>query len=124
MKTKDRVTPKELLNQKAEQLAQRHRRRLDEMTEMALENSLQNRFNWLRPQPVLALATFAVVVSTYSLFSTTEHSLPPSAHHSANQVAALPDWVMDDQVPLALLESPEFYDWLAKQMPIQEVQEG
>jgi len=42
----------------------------------------------------------------------------------APQIATIPDWVLDEQVPLEILEAPEFYRWLADQMTMEGEQRG
>ena len=111
MKNRDQISASKHLNHKAEKLAQKHRQRLNEMTEVALTTSSRRSFSWLAPQPVMALATLVVAVSVYWMLPSAEHSAPPPAM----QMAVIPDWVLDDQVPLEVLESPEFYQWLAQQ---------
>lgn len=111
MKNRDRIPASKQLDHKAEQLAQRHHQRLNEITEAALATSSQRKLSWLTPQPALAFATLAIAVSLYWMLPSPENNaLPPTL-----QMAVIPDWVLDDQVPLALLESPEFYQWLAQQ---------
>ncbi len=111
MKNRDQISASKQLDHKAEQLAQKHRQRLNEMTEVALTTSSRRSFSWLAPQPALALATLVIAVSIYWMMPSPENDLLPPAP----QVAVIPDWVLDDQVPLEILESPEFYQWLAQQ---------
>ncbi|NOY63231.1 MAG: hypothetical protein GXP10_08805 [Gammaproteobacteria bacterium] len=118
MKSRNRLSTSKLLDRKAEQLAQRHRQRLNEMTETALAKSASRRSIWLSPQPALAFTILGIAVLAFWLIPGSETDI------SAPQMAAIPDWVLDEQVPLALLESPEFYRWLTEQMATDEFQKG
>ncbi len=111
MKNRDRISASRVLDHKTRQLAEKHRQHLDEMTEAALATSPRYSFNWLIPQAALAVAALVVTVSIYWMLPPAENSTP----QPTMQVAVIPDWVLDDQVPLEILESPEFYQWLAQQ---------
>lgn len=121
MKNRDKISASKQLDIKAEQLEQRHQKRLNAITETALMTSSRRSLNLFASQPVLAFATLVLAVSVYWMLPPSENNTLPSAP----QMAIIPDWVLDDQVPLELLESPEFYQWLAKQKPIhQTMQQG
>ncbi len=113
MKSKDRTQASQILDHKAEQLAQRHQRRLTEITEAAVAATPRcRRSHWLAPQPALAFATLSIAVLAWWVVPSADNEISPG---SAPQMAAIPNWVLDETVPLELLESPEFYRWLAEQ---------
>ncbi len=120
MSNRDRISAGDLLDRKAEQLARRHNRRLDEMSQVALQPKTGRAPGWLLPQPALVLASVLVAVLIYwALPGADRNTTTP-----APQVATIPDWVLDEQVPLEILEAPEFYRWLADQMTNETAHQG
>ncbi len=110
------ATPREVLDEKARHLARRHQRRLESITNEALAPTRR------RPAPLLpvaAVATLVVAVSGYLLMPNDA----ASPEMAAATPAPLPGWVVDDEVPLELLEQPDFYRWLAEQLPQEEQEE-
>ncbi len=122
MSDRARLSASELLDRKAEQLARRHDQRLKEMSEVALQAGTKRSPAWLFPRPALALASVLVAVSIY--WSAGGPGPEQNAIAPPPQVAAIPDWVLDEEVPLEILEAPEFYRWLADQMTTEGEQRG
>ncbi len=120
MSNRDRISVSDLLDRKAQQLAQRHSQRLDEMSRAALQTGTDHTPGWLRPQPVLALASVCVAVLIYWMLPAPDQN----ATTPNPRVATIPDWVLDEQVPLEILEAPEFYRWLADQMAAEKARQG
>lgn len=120
MTTENRTQANKALDDKAEQLAQRHQRRLKQMTETALEAASTQRPSGLSPQPALVFAALGIAVLTWWVMPTPENEITAPTP----QMAAIPAWVLDEQVPMELLASPEFYRWLAKQNPMDETDEA
>ncbi len=121
MRQSDRTRACQHLDNRAEVLARRHQRRLNEMTESALSSAQHRRHQWFAPQPALALATISVAVLAWWMVPLTDDA--PTYPSMAVQMATIPNWVLDDEVPLELLESPEFYHWLAEQTAPSKNQE-
>ena len=119
MRRKNRTQPQQLLDQKAKQLAQRHQHRLAQMTETALTTA-PNHTRWLSSQPALTFATLSIAVVAWWTIATPDNE---RVSEITSQMAVIPAWVLDEEVPLELLEAPEFYRWLAEQNPSEEPSE-
>ncbi|HFC53516.1 MAG TPA: hypothetical protein ENJ43_03680 [Gammaproteobacteria bacterium] len=120
MSSRDRLSASELLDRKAEQLARRHHRRLDEMGDAALRPGTNRTPDWLFPRPALAMASVLIAVLIYWTLPASDRS----GVTSTPQTVTLPDWVLDEQVPLEILEAPEFYRWLADQIANETARQG
>jgi len=120
MSNREQTSASELLDRKAEQLAGRHSRRLDEMSETALQAKTGRAPGWLLPRPALALASVFIAVLIYWMLPGPDRNTTAPAA----RVAVIPDWVLDEQVPLEILEAPEFYRWLADQMATETAHQG
>ncbi len=120
MSNRDRISAGDLLDRKAEQLARRHKRRLAEMSQAALQPGKERAPGWLLPQPALVLAPVLVAALIYwTLPGADRNGTTP-----APQAATIPAWVLDEQVPMEILEAPEFYRWLADQITNETAHQG
>ena len=114
------------LDQRAEALAQKHHRRLRQMTQTALESRQRRRASiWRNPAfGVAAAAAFSVTLAISALLLRPDSATLPgdmTAQAPPAQTPAwltrLPGWVRDTETPLDLLENYAFYRWLATQNP-------
>ncbi len=116
--TETKHKPAELLQQSAEQLAQKHQQRLHAMTRAAVYGKAASRARptlypaWRRlvAVPVLSLLGIALV------WQLSQHSGAP---HTQPQLALddqVPAWVQDTDVPLAVLQNYDFYQWLEHEL--------
>lgn len=113
MKTeKPRLSPRDYLEGRKQELSQKYQRQLYRMTQEALQSQKNNaQKSWF--MPVMA-ATFSILlVTTLVLLNTSDQS-------SEQTETDLPTWVTDTNVPLNLIENLEFYDWLAQQPENQQ----
>ncbi|MDQ7015740.1 MAG: hypothetical protein Q9N68_05110 [Gammaproteobacteria bacterium] len=109
----------ELLNQSAHKLAEKHQQRLRQMTlealELAEKKPFLNSLRFLLPPPAYAAAALLFISAGFGWLS-----LQNSSESESQIVAQLPEWLSDEQVPMELLENPDFYQWLAKQPKIPQ----
>jgi len=114
-------TPNKLLNQSAKNLAAKHQQRLENMTTAALQKAakkpLLESFLFLLPQPAYAAAALLLVSAGVGWMTLQNQS---NELIESQTTAQLPEWLSDDQVPMDLLENPEFYQWLANQPKIPQ----
>lgn len=107
------------LDQLAQRLEQKHRRRLEAMTRSALQTQrpaphLQWLHTaWMKPAMVTAFAASLALAAVLLGYLPEKQAIEPAT------VAAMPEWVKDTDVPLTLLENIAFYDWLSQQSPAQ-----
>lgn len=109
------------LDQQAGKLASDHEQRLKQMTHDAIrQQQAQARYSYW-PWPVVS----GVVASGVLLFISMGWWFgEPSLNQSLPQAQGFfPALVMDDQVPLALLEEMSFYQWLAGQPEVLSQQQ-
>ena len=116
---KTKYKASELLQQSAEQLAQRHQQRLHQMTREAVYgNAVSPRNNlWCGLRWPVAVATPALAVLGVALIW--QLSQQTANNQPAPQMAAggdIPAWVQDTEVPLAVLQNIEFYQWLENEL--------
>jgi len=113
--------PNKLLNQSAEKLAAKHQQRLESMTLAALQKAekkpLFESFLFLLPQPAYAAAALLLISAGVGWMTLQNQS---NELIESQTTAQLPEWLSDDQVPMELLENPEFYQWLANQPKIPQ----
>lgn len=114
-------SPSEYLDQRQQTLTQKHQGDLHRITQNALQ-SRHNKWSGNWAKPALATAFSIMLVTTIVLLRPTEEqpeSLNQLAEHSTllptTLPSTLPEWLADTDVPLTLIESFEFYDWLAHQ---------
>ncbi len=111
-------TPNEHLDQHEQALAKKHQQRLRAMTQEALYPQQQPwHASWVKPAmvtafSVLLVSTVIFLKAPVSINPNTDSAIPPQ---SMPLSMPLPEWVMDTDIPLTLIENLEFYDWLAQQ---------
>ncbi len=111
------------LDQRAEALAQKHHRRLQQMTQAALESRQRRHASiWRNPAfGVAAAAAFSVTLAISALLLRPDSATRPDDMSAQARTPAwlerLPGWVRDTETPLDLLENYAFYRWLATQNP-------
>lgn len=117
---KTKYKASELLEQSAEQLALRHQQRLHQMTREAVygKRAASSRHNlWRGLRRPVAVATPALallgVVLIWQLSQQTTNN-PPALQLAADK--NIPAWVKDTEVPLAVLQNIEFYQWLENEL--------
>ena len=119
LKTNKRLTPQQLLDVDAEKLAQEHQQRLHQMTRAAVYGKVKEGRKpafalWPVAVPVLSLMAITLV---WQLTQQPEvSSLQPVIALKENVPESAPDWVRDADVPLAVIENVEFYQWLEKEL--------
>jgi len=110
-----------LLDQSAQRLAAKHQQRLESMTSAALQKDekkpLFELFLFLLPQPAYTAAALLLISAGFGWMTLQNQS---NEIIESQTTAQLPEWLSDDQVPMELLENPEFYQWLAKQPKIPQ----
>jgi len=120
------MTVKQLLDQSATTMGERHRLRLEQMTvqSVAHYSTLSSTLSSTLPQRnyrpfALPFAMAASLMFVFWLWwplkhETTPQSIPVVAVTTTPN-AAVPEWVTDTAIPISLLKNMKFYDWLAKQ---------
>jgi len=118
---KTRYKASELLEQSAGQLAQRHQQRLHRMTRQAVygkrtapASTRWRRLRWPVTVTAPVLSVMAVIVVWQ--FSQPGKVTPTAATPPVAAVEAVPAWVQDTRVPLAVLQNIEFYQWLENEL--------
>ncbi len=112
MNHKPPVSPREYLDQRKQQLTQKHQRRLQRMTVEAIQS---REHSWHIPWKLVMASAFSIM-----LIATTAFLKKPETEQPSQPDMSLPAWVMDTEVPLTLIENLEFYDWLAQQPDNQQ----
>ncbi len=119
----------EYLDARADELAQKHHRRLQQLTREAVALHQQRKQRqWLRPVVGVSLATAFSAVVAVVLVVTQFGDLGQqnnAAQMTAQQpvvepgenrlLAQMPLWVKDTDTPVELVEHLDFYRWLAQQ---------
>lgn len=115
MNKTDKPTPRALLQQSAEQLAQRHRRRLHEMTRQAVYGQSATVSWWSKRYWPAAIAVPALSLMAVVLVLQIERQTQPSPATLASNLD-IPAWVEDTDVPVAVLQNMQFYQWLEHEL--------
>ncbi len=115
--TETRHNPAALLQQSAEQLAQKHRQRLHRMTREAVYGkAASTRPAWFSTWrtwvalPVLSLPGIAL------LWQLNQQTGAPRTQPRLALEDSVPAWVQDTEVPLAVLHNYDFYQWLEHEL--------
>ena len=116
------MTPKQVLEHHADQLAAQYHQRLRKMTHEAVygkstkNRGYQNIFTSLtkNPWPIfLPVASLSVVIFIWQFLHQPDVTL---TNKSLTLKEKVPDWVRDTEVPVAIIENIEFYQWLEKEL--------
>ena len=114
-------TPNEYLDQRAQDLAEKHQQRLQAMTFQTMAPPRQPRkVAWIKPTlaSVFSLAIIATAVFWHNAEKPT--TVVTTVLPALPALSVLPTWVMDTKTPDTLIENLDFYDWLAQQTEHQQ----
>ncbi|HHJ35129.1 MAG TPA: hypothetical protein ENJ87_05130 [Gammaproteobacteria bacterium] len=116
------LTPDEVLQFEAEKLADLHQQRLHQMTREAIYGLPEKRYQpdnvslrfgmnaWSVAVPVFSLV--AILLVWRMIQQPQVVSQPPPLASKEN----VPAWVKDTDVPVAVIENIEFYQWLEREL--------
>ena len=111
-------TAKQLLDQSAIDLSDRHHLRLEQMTTNAVAHFSNKRRRYFRQLSIPVAMAGSVLFALWLWWPLRQpagvQNDPSMAKVSPSDVV-VPEWVMDTSVPMSLLNHMAFYDWLAKQ---------
>ncbi len=107
--------PNDILQSSAERLAQKHQQRLHQMTREAVYGKAKKQpFQFgMFSKVAVSVFSFALLVFLWQAQPLQNH--PPGIENIASSTD-VPQWVKDADVPVAVLENLEFYQWLEKEL--------
>lgn len=114
--------PRECLDQRAQALAHKHHRRLQQMTHQALEARQAQRSRWIKPTMATAFSLLLITTVVFLYQQDDQHGNKTATQPLTTTQTALPVWLTDTDVPLTLIENLEFYHWLSQQKDKQYAQ--
>jgi len=121
-KMTERHVPEQLLQQGADKLAAAHQQRLHQMTRAAVYGAKPDRAlsasgpSWFRENAWTVVApvfSLSLLVLVWQLVQQADVAIPSPPLALKEPV---PDWVKDAEVPVAVIENIEFYQWLEKEL--------
>ncbi len=116
------MKPTQLLQQSADQLAQKHQQRLHQMTRQAVYGAateVRAARPWLR-WPTLIAAPLASVLTIVVVWQLSQQLDTDTMQPTMVADSTLPAWVQDTEVPVAVISNIEFYQWLEDELDKQD----